>query len=210
MDWTEWIGYLGSLLIAVSMIMNNLWRLRWVNLFGAAAFVVYGWLVVAWPVVVLNVIIVLADVYYLLKMGKRREYFNIQAVGEHNRAYLERFCEFYRADLGRLFPQFDPDRLEEAEHLFIERDLQPAGLFSYRVEADGTGLILADYVTPPFRDFKVARFLFKEGLGRLRRDGVRRLAACTGDRSHRKYLQKMGFRPSDRGPGWFFREIEGE
>ena len=36
--WTEIIGYAGSLLVAASLMMDSLVKLRWINLAGALAF----------------------------------------------------------------------------------------------------------------------------------------------------------------------------
>ena len=35
MDGIQLVGYVGSVLVAVSLMMNNIWRLRWINLIGA-------------------------------------------------------------------------------------------------------------------------------------------------------------------------------
>ena len=69
-DWIEIIGYAGSLLVAVSLMMSSLVRLRWINLGGALAFAVYGWLVGAYPVLAVNGFIVLVNVYYLWRMNR--------------------------------------------------------------------------------------------------------------------------------------------
>jgi len=65
MPMIEMFGYLGSVLIAVSLMMSNIVRLRWINLVGAAVFSSYGFIIQAWPVAVLNGFIVLIDVYHL-------------------------------------------------------------------------------------------------------------------------------------------------
>ena len=64
MDYLEFIGYAGSVLVAVSLMMSNIVRLRWINLFGAATFSAYGLLINAYPVFALNGFIVLVDLYY--------------------------------------------------------------------------------------------------------------------------------------------------
>ena len=48
--WFEMVGYLGSVLVAVSLMMKSLWRLRIINLVGASFFTVYGLLIGALPV----------------------------------------------------------------------------------------------------------------------------------------------------------------
>ena len=56
MDWIhvlkEVIGYAASLIILVSLLMTNVYRLRLINLAGSLCFSLYGWLIGAWPVCV--------------------------------------------------------------------------------------------------------------------------------------------------------------
>ncbi|MFT5430509.1 MAG: hypothetical protein ACI9OJ_001184, partial [Myxococcota bacterium] len=44
------IGYVASVLVAVSLMMKRLWTLRWLNLVGAITFTVYGVMLAAWPI----------------------------------------------------------------------------------------------------------------------------------------------------------------
>lgn len=71
MQWLELYGYLGSALIAISLMMSNIRKLRWINLIGAGTFASYGLLIQAWPVAVLNGFIVLINVVHLLQMHRR-------------------------------------------------------------------------------------------------------------------------------------------
>lgn len=65
---TEWIGYLASLMVALSFTMKKVTKLRLVNSAGAVCFVIYGVLLkTAYPVIITNVIILLVNGYYLLK-----------------------------------------------------------------------------------------------------------------------------------------------
>ena len=54
----ELIGYLASVLVALSLTMRSILRLRLINLLGAAFFTVYGLLITAYPVAFLNGLIV--------------------------------------------------------------------------------------------------------------------------------------------------------
>ena len=38
----EWVGYLGSVLVSVSLTMSSIVKLRWFNLVGAGIFSFYG------------------------------------------------------------------------------------------------------------------------------------------------------------------------
>ncbi|MCW3101752.1 MAG: hypothetical protein JWO09_192 [Bacteroidetes bacterium] len=71
MNITEIIGYIGSLGILVSFLMKDINRLRIVNTIGCAFFVLYGILLnYSIPVIATNAIIILINVYYLLKNNK--------------------------------------------------------------------------------------------------------------------------------------------
>lgn len=71
MIWLEFYGYLGSALIAISLMMGDIRKLRWINLVGAGAFASYGLLIGSWPVAVLNGFIVLIDVVHLWRIYRR-------------------------------------------------------------------------------------------------------------------------------------------
>lgn len=61
----ELIGYAASVLVAVSLMMSSIVKLRVINLVGAILFTVYGLLISAFPVAMMNFFIVLIDLYYL-------------------------------------------------------------------------------------------------------------------------------------------------
>lgn len=71
MQWLELYGYLGSALIAISLMMSNIRKLRWINLIGAGTFASYGLLIQAWPVAVLNGFIVLINLVHLWQIYRR-------------------------------------------------------------------------------------------------------------------------------------------
>ena len=55
----EWIGYLASILIAISMFMKDIVKLRFINLVGSLLFAFYGFSIKAYPVAIINSIIVI-------------------------------------------------------------------------------------------------------------------------------------------------------
>lgn len=55
MNWfLELLGYIGSGMVLLSMMMTSLEKLRWVNMSGAVISAIYGALCGTWPVVFLN------------------------------------------------------------------------------------------------------------------------------------------------------------
>lgn len=66
-DFTEWVGYLASLALIISFMMKNVNTLRIINSIGAILFVIYGFmLAISWPIIITNVFILLANIYYLI------------------------------------------------------------------------------------------------------------------------------------------------
>ena len=71
--WIEWIGYLASILIGISMFMKNIIKLRFINLIGCILFSVYGFIIGSYPVAIVNLIIIFTQIYYLYKLLKKQD-----------------------------------------------------------------------------------------------------------------------------------------
>jgi len=61
----EWLGYLGSVFVAMSLMMTSIIKLRIINMMGAICFAVYGFTIHAMPVAVINSVLILINLYYL-------------------------------------------------------------------------------------------------------------------------------------------------
>lgn len=64
----EYLGIFASFIVLISLLMSSIKLLRWINLFGALLFGIYGLLIGSFPTVFMNVGIVLIDIYYLTRM----------------------------------------------------------------------------------------------------------------------------------------------
>ena len=69
-EWVEWIGYAASFMIATSLLLTDLKKLRVINTIGCVLFVIYGSLVGAYPVVISNIAIAFINFYHLYKLSK--------------------------------------------------------------------------------------------------------------------------------------------
>ena len=63
----EIFGYIGTALIILSMTMKSMNKLRILNLSGSIISVIYSFIIVAWPTVILNVCLAAINVYHLIK-----------------------------------------------------------------------------------------------------------------------------------------------
>lgn len=66
----EIIGTIASVIVLFSFIVTEEKRIRIINIFGAALFVVYGLLCGAFSVWLLNGILILVHGWYLFKKGR--------------------------------------------------------------------------------------------------------------------------------------------
>ena len=70
-SYTEWVGYLASLVLIISFTRKNVNQLRIINSLGAILFVVYGFmLATSWPIIITNTFILSLNTYYLTKKEK--------------------------------------------------------------------------------------------------------------------------------------------
>ncbi len=198
----ELVGYLASALIGVSMMMSSILRLRLVNTAGAAAFAVYGLLIHAYPVAVLNSLIVLVNAYYLLRMLRAKEYFQLLKLRPDS-DYLRYFLNFYRRDIKRILPDFEYCPVDNQVTLFILRDCAPAGVFIAEQRPDGVLRVVLDFVIPHYRDLKIGRFLFAEQAEFFRERGVKEIVIAPRTKEFGAYLVKVGFEPASRQEGSF-------
>jgi len=188
----EWIGYIASIIIAISMLMSSLLKLRWINLFGAALFSIYGFVIGAIPVGLLNGFIVSIDIYYLIKMYSKKEFFKVLEIRANNK-YLLEFLEFYKEDIAKYFPDFDYNPEINKLSFFILRNMSVAGIFLAREYKEGELIVGLDYTTPEYRDFKSGKYVYDENAIYFKDKGYHTLYSKVKNKSYLKYLSKMGF-----------------
>ena len=197
----ELIGYAASALIAFSMMLSSILRLRLINLAGAAAFTVYGILIGAIPVAILNGLIVLVNAHFLLRMIRAKEYFHL--LSRPGSAYLSYFLVFYEKDIGNLNPGFHFRAAENQLTLLILRDCTPAGVFIAEEEPGGVLRVVLDYAIPRYRDFKIGRFLFVDKADFFRERGIREIIVTPRTADFCTYLMNVGFEPTGDPDGSF-------
>ncbi|WP_425425290.1 YgjV family protein [Vibrio sonorensis] len=69
----EILGYAASIMVAISLMMKDIVKLRVLNFIGCALFTAYGLMIDAWPVVVTNGFIACVNVYFLAKMRQEQK-----------------------------------------------------------------------------------------------------------------------------------------
>jgi len=188
----EYIGYLASVIVLISLLMSSVKKLRWINLFGSLTFVIYGFLIKAYPIAILNIGTVGINIYYLIKMTNTKTYFKILEI-DKNSKYLEHFLLLNKDDLKNYFDMKEID-VDNAElKFYILRDIVPAGVFVGAKLDNHTLEIVLDYVSPAYRDFSIGKYLYSQEKQFFLDKGYDTLITYTSNPVHMSYLKKMGF-----------------
>ena len=190
-NYLEYIGYVASLIVLISLLMSSVKKLRWINMIGSLIFGTYGFLINSYPVAIMNLGIVLINIYYLVQMYGNKDYFQLLETSE-NDAYFERFKTFYHSEIQSFMDHEHSMNTKGSFKVFVLRNMVPAGLLVGNIEGK-TLHITIDFVTPQYRDFKIASYLFEEQKVFFQTKGIEILKTKPGNEKHEKYLKRIGF-----------------
>ena len=70
MSW-EYLGYIASVLLVISLTMTDVTKLRWFNLLGCIAFTFYGAAIGSVPVAFTNGLLALVNIYHIIKLYRQ-------------------------------------------------------------------------------------------------------------------------------------------
>lgn len=203
-DILQWIGYLASLIIVLSMMMPSIIKFRWINLVGALLFSVYGFLIHAIPVGVLNGIIVLVDIYYLITIYSKKEVFEILEINAKSE-YLARFLKFHNNRIQKYTPGFSYEPNADSVSFYILRNMSVAGLFLAHRKKETELHVDLDYVLPEYKDFKNGKYVYFKLKSKFVDAGFTKVVAEGNNKNYFSYLKKLGF--TEVNPGTFTKEL---
>ena len=202
-DWMkEGIGYAASLIILVSLLMTNVFRLRLINGIGSVLFGAYGWLIGSWPVCAINLVIAGIDGWYLLQSMQVGAFFDLAPGASVGPEHLRRFFLFHERELMKYAPGLTLEDLQGACTCLIFRNMLPVGVFSFRQSGTEADIVL-DYMIPEYRDFKAGRFVYRTKRMFFKEKGIKRFHAVARHPSHPKYYLKNGFAREEGRSGGF-------
>jgi hypothetical protein len=171
----EIFGYCASLIIAFSLTRSSIIKLRWYNLFGASCFCVYGIIISAYPVAVLNGVIALTN-------------------------YVDFFLEYHRQDIKRLFPRFMKVAAVPArKYFFLTERTEVVGMLSGFEESEDVFIVDFDFVIPAYRDCRLGHFTIGHGQQLSKIYGYGQIVALADSIEHEIYLTTIGFTPKKNG-----------
>ena len=203
----EILGYVASGITALSLTMSNVWKLRWINLIGAAGLMVYSYMLQAWPLTAVNGFIVFVDLWYIWELYARKDMFTLLTTSKEHGTLLPVFLDTYRSDIAKFFPDFLWHELRHPKCLFILRNLTPVGLFIYEREGPSSARIHLDYVIPTYRDLANARFLYNKNYTKFLEEGFKEFVVRKPTPAHERFLLKMGFTRSQANVEVFVKPL---
>lgn len=187
----DWIGYLGSLVVLISLLMSSIKKLRWINLVGAVIFAFYGFMIMSIPTGFMNVGIAIIDIVFLVKMYRQKDFFRVFPI--NSTEYLQQFFSFYRSDIEQ-FQALDEETLLKASvKFYVLRNMTPASVFIASRYDQDTLEIKLDYAIPQYRDFKIGRFVFEDQKDYFVEMGYTKFLVFSDKKEHVSYIKKMGF-----------------
>ena len=194
----EIIGYTASVLVAISLMMSSILKLRIINLIGAVIFTVYGLLIHAFPVTTLNFFIVIIDLYFLIQIFGQREYFTLLEIPKDSK-YLIYFLKFYAQEIKKFQPDFKFNPAKNLVIFFVLRNMVPAGLFISEVQDTHSLFVTLDFVIPGYRDFKIGKYVYHRNSEFFISRGFDIIYTHPGGKVHEQYLRRVGFSPFTLG-----------
>lgn len=188
-----YFGYLASLLLALGLMVNNDLKFRWLNTGGNIAFITYGIVIGAPPIVLTNTILLCINAWFLYKIYNRKERFELLEFSTGG-VLVDRFLSFYEKDISAYFPGFKREQLEGNLNFVVLRDLVIANIFSAKPDGTGNAEILLNYTVPKYRDFKVGTYIFDSEKQFLHFKGVKRVYYTNvPNKNHKRFLLITGF-----------------
>ncbi len=194
----EIIGWIGSILVVLSLTQSQVWRFRWMNLTGSVVATFYNAVIEVWPFAAMNGAIAIINVYWLIRLHREASdpaVFKALAVDPDN-AYLQHVLEIHAHDIQEHQPGFvaDPDGTAGIRRtLLVVRGDEAVGVVAVRDLGDGKGEVELDWVKPRFRNFTPGQFVYRDS-GALPAAGFRTLTLKPHHATDVEYLRRAGFR----------------
>ena len=184
----ELFGYLGSVLVVISMLMTSVMKLRIINTIGSTIFATYALIIHSYPTALMNFCLVLINLYNMRKLSVNGQTYTTIELKPDD-AFLQFFISHYREDILKYFPDFTGADSADRVFLTLCGD-SPAGVSIGHYTGETAMHLSLDYSTPMYRDCSVASHLYQD----LKNMGIQELIGDRNVKEHTEYLKKMGYR----------------
>ncbi len=202
------IGYLGSFLVVVSMLMTSLVKLRLINIIGSVIFTVYALIIKSYPTAAMQVCLITINAIGIFRLSKSKKDFSIVQANS-GESYISYFESLYKEDIKKFFPDCEnifeknssaADNKSGRKFFITCCNSNTAGLCIAKQKSEDALEIELDYSTPSYRDCSVGKHLYQY----LKAQGIKEVSASTSIPAHSKYLRTLGFKEHD---GVFVKQL---
>lgn len=194
--WLEVIGWVGSILVVLSLMQARVLRFRWMNLAGSVIAAGYNAWVGIWPFAAMNATIAIIDVYWLIRLYREAHDEAVYDVVEvaSSDAYFQRVVTVHSRDIARFRPTFSAAAAasDDRSAFLVVRGDETVGAVVIRDDGGGTAVVELDWVTPRFRDFTPGEFVHRRS-GIFTGKGFHEVVVESPLASEHSYLARVGF-----------------
>lgn len=190
-SWQEGIGYLASLLVAISLLMSSVKRLRWINMVGSFVFAVYGLVILSIPVLIMNTFLVFVNLWFLIKLKQNKNTRLHLKQEDWSDAFVRKFMCKNHHNVAAHYPEFNYVT-NSSELQLIYNEFEIAGFLAGHVK-DNRLFIDAVYVLSKYKDFAIHKKLFDGNSLTLRAFNVDNYEFVIKNERTRKYLKRNKF-----------------
>jgi len=185
----EIIGYAGSVLVLVSLLMTSIVKLRVINAIGCIVFSTYAFVIHSIPTAIMNVALFVIDVVFLVKILSSKANLSYVQTSSDD-PIVKHFCMQFSDDISLYFDSSDASKADFVVMIFDNETV--AGVLAGI--SDGNALnILIDYTTKQYRDCKVGPFIYSKIS-----DKYKKLIYSGTNDKHIEYCIKMGFEKNEK------------
>lgn len=188
----ETIGYIGSALVLVSMLMTSVVRLRVINLIGSVIFAGYAIAIGSIPTALMNIALAAINIYHLLKLTNEQKSYTLITTGLED-GYFSYLLDKFDSDIRFWFPEYSLEGSDPNAVFLVCCKADPACLFMGKADDSGKVEVLLDYATPEYRDTSVGHYLYSK----LAKEGYSSLIFRQEAVNHIPYLKKIGYKETE-------------
>lgn len=183
-NWIEWVGYIASFIVLISLAMRSIIYIRIYNFIGCMGYVFYGYLTGLLPISLTNLAIAIINVYYLYQIFTKKKIFKL-VIAELDSSYFHHFLESHQKEIELQTPLENVTGLNTCFYLLHGNVI--SGILAGNKNKDGLFDIKLDFTTNPYRNFKINDHDYYT-------HNIKSLKTIAKDVPHANYLKNMGFK----------------
>lgn len=92
------IGYMGSSLVVLSMLMSSIVKLRMINTAGCCISATYALIIHSYPLALMNICLIAINIYNLIKLLKTEQHYSLVCIDTNN-SLLDYLLSFYSTQM---------------------------------------------------------------------------------------------------------------